>query len=185
MNKTNPVHPLIDALDVSLDVKQYFTALELYEIIEDKVVLSSESLEINECRENHWSFGVDLKNCNAHDIEIFFKAIINARSNYLVNHDIHTKMIFYTWYDSMAGCFNFSIIPENWPKLEAKQEFPFGCTVNKVNKLENIISNFINDPVKGVIPMEDLKDIDPSEDENSDNDSDIKENSVDVWSTVL
>jgi len=57
-------------------------------------------------------------------------------------------MVFYTWYDPMSGNFYFSIIPKNWSKLLPDQELPFGCTVNKVNKLECIISNFVNDPYK-------------------------------------
>ncbi|WP_341758098.1 hypothetical protein [Candidatus Tisiphia endosymbiont of Ditula angustiorana] len=37
-------------------------------------------------------------------------------------------------------------------------------TVNKVDKLEDIISNFINDPYKGRIPIDELQEVYPVED---------------------
>lgn len=163
MKKAN-IHPLIQNINISQEVKRYFNRLEFYEIIEDAILLSTASHEINECMENRWSFGVELKYCNANDILAFYHAIIDARKQYLVHNNIYTKMIFYTWYDIMSGNFYFSIIPKNWPKLLPDQELPFGCTVNKVDKLEDIISNFVNDPHKGRIPIDELEEVDPSDD---------------------
>lgn len=181
VNENYKIHPLIDLIDVSDEVKLYFTKLEFYEIIEDKIEFSTPSQEIDECRKNQWSFGVDLEHCNAEDIALFYKSVISGRRKYLSDNNIHTKMIFYTWYDPMSGNFYFSLIPENWSKLPSGQELPFGCTVNKVNDLEDIISNFINDPYKGIIPMDELVEVSEDDDEEDD----PKKYILDVWSIIL
>ena len=92
-------------------------------------------------------------------------------------------MVFYTWYDEMSGNFYFSIIPKNCPKLLPGQELPFGCTVNKVDQLEDIISNFVNDLYKGRIPMDELEEVDPSDDYVDEEDP--KKYILDVWYKLL
>jgi hypothetical protein len=179
------IHPLIENINISEKVKRYFNCLEFYEIIEDAIVLSTISHEVDECEENRWSFGVDLKYCNTKDLLAFYQSVMDARRQYLILENIKTKMIFYTWYDPMSGYFYFSIIPANWSKLLPGQELPFGCTVNKVDKLENIISNFINDPYKGIIPMDQLKEISLSEALKSEDEEDPKQYILDVWSITL
>ena len=181
--KKAKIHPLIQNIKISEKVKSYFNRLEFYEIIEYAVLLSTASYAINECMENQWSFGVELKYCNASDILAFYRAIIGARKQYLIDNNIDIKMIFYTWYDPISGHFYFSVIPQNWSKLSPDQELPFGCTVNKVKKLEDIIANFVNDSYKGRIPIHKLEEVDPSED--TENDEDPKSYILDVWSTIL
>lgn len=183
MNKHEVIHPTINKLDITDEVKRYFSKLELYEIIEDPIVLSTDAQEVDESRANQWSFGVSLKYCNAHDIKSFYKSLINARTSYLLENNFHTKMIFYTWYDQMSGNFYFSIIPENWSKLQPGQALPFGCTINKVNSLEKIISLFLKDKYKGVIPFEELKEGDPSYE--TDEEEEARKNILDVWATIL
>jgi hypothetical protein len=170
-------------MNVSSQVKRYFHRLEFYEILEDPIILSDESREINECRENRWSFGVNLNRCNKGDILAFYHAIIDARRKYINEHKIKTKLVFYTWYDPMAGNFYFSIIPQDWPELDPGQEFPFGSTVNKVKSLDIIIENFINDPYKGAIPIEEFEEVDLLEE--SPEEEDLSKYVVDVWSIIL
>ncbi len=176
------IHESINNINISKKVKLYFNRLAFYEIIEDVVLLSTASNEINECIENQWSFGLELKYCNPNDILAFYHAILNSRKKYLMNNNISMQMIFYTWYNPMSGRFYFSMIPKNWPKLLPGQELPFGCTVNKVDQLEEIISNFVHDPYKGRIPIDALE-----EDSLDDcvKEEDPKRYLLDVWSTIL
>ena len=83
----------------------------------------------------------------------------------------------------MSGRFYFSIIPKDWSKLRPDQELPFSCTVNKVSNLGEIISNFINDPCKGVLKLDELEEVDPSE--YGDEEEDPKKYILDVWSKTL
>lgn len=179
-NKTN-IHPLIDKMNISDNVKYYFNKLKFDEIIKDDIVLSNPAKEVNECLQNRWSFAVDFKYCNMNDLLVLYQSIIDSRRDYLIQNKIEIKMIFYTWYDSMSGNLNFSLIPQNWSKLLPDQELPFGCAVNKVNKLADIILNFINDPYKGAIPIDEFK----VGDLQDDDDDDQTEHILDVWSIIL
>jgi len=92
-------------------------------------------------------------------------------------------MIFYTWYDDMSGNFYFSLIPINWTKLPEGKELPFGCIINKVEFLDDIIEEFVNDPYKGVIPISSLVDVDPLE---KDDEEYVENTHVrNIWSIIL
>ncbi len=178
MNDKVDIHPLIDNLNIEVETKKYFTQLELNELIDDKIELSSDSLDIDEASQNWWKFKVDLDHCNVNDIKILFAAILESRKSYIKNHLTDVNLIFYAWYDYQSGDFNFSIIPKNWSKLEVDQELPFGCSINKVEEVDLIIAKFVDDPYKGVIPMEDLEDVDPEDTEELQGEDDY---TLDVW----
>lgn len=176
------LHPLIEELVIPQKVKNYFNKLELYDIIEDPIVFSSDSEDIDECRANCWSFKLELKYCSPGDIKVFYQAVMKARKQYLLNNNINIQMIFYTWYEDISGNFYFSLIPTNWPKLRPGKELPFGCTIKKVDSLDIIIEEFINDPYKGKIPLNELKDVDPNEE---DEEEDLSNYTLNVWSIIL
>ena len=84
----------------------------------------------------------------------------------------------------MSGNFYFSLIPINWSKLPKGKELPFGCIINKVKSLDDIIEEFVNDPYKGVIPISSLIYVDPSEEE--DEEENIENTHVqNIWSIIL
>ena len=92
-------------------------------------------------------------------------------------------MVFYTWYDDMSGCFNFSLIPANWSKLPKEKELPFGCITNKYKCLDEVVEEYVNDPYKGRIPESEFTEVDILEELD---DSDIpNEHVVNVWLTIL
>lgn len=89
-------------------------------------------------------------------------------------------MIFYTWYDAMAGNFNFSLVNSKEEKL------PFECSIIVAHSLEEIIQEFAEDPYKGVIPWEELKIIESSEDtQEKIPDEGIENHTLSVWSVIL
>ena len=83
----------------------------------------------------------------------------------------------------MSGNFYFSLIPINWTKLPEGKELPFGCIINKVEFLDDIIEEFVNDPYKGVIPISSLVDVDPLEKDDEEN---VENTHVrNIWSIIL
>lgn len=175
------IHPLINELNVSGRTKSYFNQLELYDILEDPMICTDED-GVDECIENRWSFGVELDYCNKEEIYEFFQSVIKSRQKFLQDNKIKIPMVFYTWYDEMSGNFYFSTIPENWSKLRKGKDLPFGCDINKVKTLNDIIDNFIHDEYKGVIPFDEFEIVDSSEDDEDDSEP---EYTLDVWSTRL
>lgn len=175
---TKNIHPIIKKLNISNKAKAYFNKLEFYEIIEDPIILSTHDNQRNEATENRWSFKVDrnLKYYKKEELKTFYKAIISSRAQYLVTNHPSVNMIFYTWYDDMSGNFYFSLI-------SAIKSLPFGCTVNKVDFLDDIIQEFIDGPYKGVIPMNELIDVTNVVEE--DEEDDIKKYILNVWSVIL
>ena len=178
------IHPLIQKLQISDRAKRHFHELELYEIIEDKVFLSNKDHEVDEAMENYWRFQVDFKYCSDKEILAFYQSVIQARSQYLIKNTIKEKMIFYAWYDAQSGNLCFSIIPQNWKKLHLDQTLPFGCTINQVDSLNKIIEKFVQDEYKGTIPLNDLEDIDLSQ-EDAFQEDDPKNYILDVFSMIL
>jgi hypothetical protein len=177
------IHPLIQELNLSNKTKAYFNKLEFYEIIEDDIILSDEFNDLDEALKNRWSFGVDLRYCTADDLKVFYEAIINSRRKFLKEKNIAQQMIFYTWYDGMSGNFYFSIIPQDWNKLPPGKELPFGGIINKVESVDDIIEEFVNDKYKGVIPMDEFETVDSFEELDYE---DYTSNfTLNVWSTTL
>ena len=181
--KNKNIHNTLQKLNVSNLVKCYFNSLEFDEIIDSPLVTSTKLLKIDESIENLWSFSVDLKYCTEDDILIFYESIINARKANLVKNNINEKMIFYTWYDELSGCFYFSSIPVGWKNLKPGQVLPFDCLIHKAEILQKIVSNFSTDQYRGKIPMGELKLLEQSD--SFDDNTVFKNHGLDFWSIIL
>lgn len=171
-------HPTIESLNVSKKAKAYFNKYHFYEFFSNDINVNP----LTCATENLCSFSIDIHACNENDILTFYNAIITAKKQYLQNNNIHMDMIFYTWYCQMSGNFYFSIRHNDTSKSLEDQKQPFECTINHVKSLQNIILNFVNDQVKGIIPLDDLKNIDI---EDVEDDDESTKYVLDVWSTVL
>jgi len=180
-----PIHPAIQVLNLSDKVKAYFNKLEFYEILEDKIAISDEFNDLNEAKENRWSFRVDLKYCNSDDLKVFYQAIIDSRRKFLRENNITQGIVFYTWYNAMSGGFYFSIIPKNFKNLLPGEEVPFDCIVNRVNSTDDLIEEFVNDKYKGSIPLDELIPVDPSEDDEDNDEEFIRNFVLNVYWTDL
>ena len=185
--RKNNIHPLIEELALSYETKLYFNDLKLYEIIADEIVISSNDIVIDEDRVNCWSFSVSSRFVTKSDLYELYRAIMSSRSLSLSNQEIDKNMIFYTWYDPMSGNFYFSLISSDWKGLPKDKQLPFSCKVNRVTSLDHILNEGLNDPYKGVIPLEEIKILDQSyaQDDSSFEESKEEGFTLNVWSTIL
>jgi hypothetical protein len=88
-----------------------------------------------------------LKNIQESDLIDFFKKIIEIRKSIILNNHI-SDTYFYLWHDELAGNLRFSCI-------EGKN-FPFGCRLNLLSSMDNIISSYKKNP-GGFILKSELK----------------------------
>ncbi len=175
----NNVHPLIDKLKVSNKIKTYFDKLEFHKIIQDSIFISILDNQNEEALNNYWSFTLekDFIKREVDSINKFYNAIIDSRLSFINEHYPKTTMVFYTWYESISGNFNFSLVRNLW------QDLPFQCSINQVKSLDDIIQEFINDTYSGMIPISAIEcsereEIYYEEDEQN-------EYFINVWSTIL
>lgn len=183
-NVKKNLHPLIMEMNVTEQVKQYFNELELYDVISDELIVETNDEEIDENRINCWSFGLDSNRCTRNDINQLYKAIIRSRTQDLRKLGIDKKAIFYTWYDCISGNFYFSLISVGWKGLSEGKKLPFDCKINQVPSIDYIIEDFLNDPYKGDIPIEEF-DKTEGEEETRDIDEREEEYQLNVWSIVI
>ncbi len=176
------IHPLIQDLNLSEGAKVYFHEQKFHEMIQSPVAVSTANDPVNEATENWWGFSMpnDFEHFLQDNLKVFYGAVIDARSKFLKQHHPGLKMIFYTWYDAMAGNFNFSLVNVKEEKL------PFGCNIKMASSLGEIWQEFIEDPHKGLIPWEELKISEPSEETQENPSEENKENFIlNVWSVIL
>jgi hypothetical protein len=155
--------------------KKYLSYSEFYKIIEDEVYINKTGDQFDEVSKNYWKF--ELQNNIGQDekesIKNLYRVIINARSDFVIKNYPELKMVFYTWYE--GGDFCLSLTQTSWERL------PFDCQVHQVDSLDDIIQEFLEDPRKGkIIPIEDLVDVDPENDNEDDADYIIN-----LWSVIL
>lgn len=186
-NAGKNLHPLISEMDISETVRQYFNGLELYDLICDKLIIGKNDEEINESSLNCWSFSLDPNQCTKNDIIQLYKSIISSRTQDLKKLDRDQEAIFYTWYDSMSGNFYFSLIAVGWKGMLEGRELPFCCEISQVTSLDCIIEEFLHDPYRGSIPLEELKVIGGNRDRDTRvlDESEGENDSLKVWSIII
>jgi hypothetical protein len=168
---TQTLHPTIASLDISLKAKRYLNKLEFYDIITDKVLISTDVNKIDEAMKNLWVFSIDWdsKKVTKEELLCFYKAVVISRSNYLKEHFPAVKMVFYTWYDDLAGNLRFSMISDTKGKL------PFGCNIHHVDSISVIIQEYIDGEYKGFIPISEFEDVTNLEFKQEEEDSEEEE----------
>lgn len=170
------IHPIIYGLDISDSSKVFFNNLKLYDIINDYKVVIDKDVSI-EANKNWWRFSMaDIPPSLKNDIKTFYHSVMKSRAEYLAKHHMGKKMIFYAWYDGQSGNFNFSLISDDNTSL------PFGCIVNKVEKLEDIIQDFVDDKYKGCIPIDECVKLNPNDINEDDEEVKI---TLNVYSIIL
>jgi hypothetical protein len=173
---SNPISKTIKPLNIFCGKEQrYLPYKEFYKIMQDHVYINKINDQFDETRKNYWTFELDNDplQCKKENIKNFYTEIISARSNFIKTNYPNLKMVFYTWYEQWQ--FRLSLTQIHWGKL------PFECDVKKVESLDDVIQDFIDDPYKfGIIPFENLTEV-------TDNDNDeefLKNRSINVWSIV-
>lgn len=173
---TQTIHPIFSNSNISESAQRYFTDKKFEEIIEDKIFVSADSDINEEAQKNWWTLSVNKNDCLKDDIIELFNLIISTRKKFLNSHHKNIKMIFYAWYDEQDGHLCFSLVQDKYEKL------PFGCIVNKVDKLEAIIQHYFDDDTPGFIPWSELKEINITEEQELE---DRPKYLLDVWSIRL
>lgn len=89
---------------------------------------------------------------NEDDFVHFLSRIKADRLKQWINAAVNSGMIYYSWFDEMAGQLRINFINSNYAKL------PFQCSVELVDDEREIITSFLENKSHGMIPWADLKD---------------------------
>lgn len=135
-----------------IDKQTYFKNLAKFEttaiFFTDKV-----NLVKNEIQSNCIAIGLtfDLAGqISSDEIIIFLTKLKANRKKQLINCELQIDLIYYSWFDEMAGQFRFNFINSNHNKL------PFGCELKFVETEKEIINKFIQSYYLEGIPFNEL-----------------------------
>lgn len=84
------------------------------------------------------------------DFITFFNSLLLSREAEIKEKLVQQKMIFYAWFDEMAGQLRFNFISSDHDNL------PFTANLRRVT-LEKIIKDFLSSMFQGGIPAEDFE----------------------------
>ncbi|WP_205690294.1 hypothetical protein [Chengkuizengella sediminis] len=117
---------------------------ELEEIIEDNIFIGNTIDDLDEeISQNNWSFSMTqelVQEFTVDDLKNFFDRLLKNRKNQILNANSKHGMIFYAWFEWQSGRLLFNLISDLHPKL------PFGGKYKVVEKIETIITEFLNYP---------------------------------------
>ena len=145
----------------------------LPEVAADDIVIGG-----NESGENMWSFSLTPEQAAAlvpEQVETFVRDVLAARSQKLAA-TARGPMLFYCWHDEMAAQLRFSLVSKGDGGL------PFGCEVERVESLSEIVRPFLSSRYHGGIPWSEFRDIsDLSESELEQLDQQDQKYTLKVW----
>jgi hypothetical protein len=125
--------------------------------ISDPIYLTDKTDEINEeINYNFWILSAPTDIISQITITDFLEFIQKVKDNYKYQLDksqLNIDLIFYLWFDEMAGqlCFNF--INSNHDKL------PFGCRLIMTDRPEEIVDQYLKSNYQEGIPWNELETI--------------------------
>ena len=136
------------------------------DIIKDELIVGSLKNELR----NSWSIYISENELPTEEVFCaFISLVIENRTEQL---PMDTAMWFYCWVDEMAGQFRFGIVSQTY-------DLPFGCKLNFVQDLKNIVNRYLTLEHAPGVPFAELQETAFSK---SDTTSDY---SLDVWQYSL
>lgn len=122
------------------DISDYFN--NLINSISDSIYITLNTDELNnEIENNHFYINANSEIVSKIKIEDYINFINNLISKYqhkLLQSKIEVDLIFYMWFDSMAGQLRFNLINSN------HKELPFSCKFLNTNNPDEVLSQFLN-----------------------------------------
>jgi len=135
----------------------------LSEQFSEPIYLTANTNEVNEeISQNHWAFSVPTEIASQMTTTDFLDFIEEIEDNYkhqLNNSDIDVDLIFYMWFDEMAGQLRINFINSNHKSL------PFGCKLEFTEQPAEIVQKFLESNYLDGIPWEELETVDKLEQE--------------------
>jgi len=135
---------------VSQQVKDNYLKV-LKEFIDERILIVDNTDNLSaEMDQNMWFIGgtfEEIFSLSTDEWKTFFGDLINDRKKQLDSSSIETDLIFYAWYDDMAGQLRFSLISAKHPKLS------FSCEYEECN-LDELIQLFKNDRIPEPLGIE-------------------------------
>lgn len=130
---------------------------DLLSQISEPIYLTDKTDEINEeIKYNHWQLTFPIwiaSQMTATDFLEFIQKVKDGYKKQLSDSKIEIDLIFYMWFDEMAGQLRFNFINSNHDKL------PFGCKLKYTQEPEEIINQFLNSKYLDGIPLNELETI--------------------------
>ncbi len=129
--------------------------------ISEPLYLTDKTDEINEeINHNHWSFSAPtdiISQATTTDFLEFIQKIKDNYKNQLDKSQLDIDLIFYMWFDEMAGQLRFNFINSNHGKL------PFVCKLKNIDRPEEIIDKYLKSQYHDGIPWYELEMIETPE----------------------
>ena len=123
--------------------------------ISEPIYLTDKTSEINaEINSNNWILSAPMDIISQTTTTDFLEFIQKVKDNYKNQLDKSTldiDLIFYMWYDEMAGQLRFNFINSNHSKL------PFGCKLTHLDRPEEIVDKYLKSHYNDGIPMNELE----------------------------
>ncbi len=137
------------------------------QIIESPIFISGNKISLDiEMSTNMWAISIVPQLLNSTSIDNlleFLTFLLLNKTKQVSQLNISCPVIFYMWFDEMAGQLRFNIISDTNKKL------PFSCQLNIVELPHSILKNFLQSQYNPEIPWQDLEEItEESEDDNWD-----------------
>lgn len=105
---------------------------------------------------------------STNDIKTFLAKVKSNRQDQLLKSNIQIDLIYYLWYDEMAGQLRFNLINSNHIRL------PFTCNLKYVDTEEEIIEDFLKSSYLNGISFNELTDVENDGSENDDTEYYVK-----------
>jgi hypothetical protein len=87
------------------------------------------------------------------DLEKFISKVKDDRRKKLINSNLEVDLIYYVWFDEMAGQLRFNFINSNHTKL------PFGAKLIVVDSEKEIIAEYLNAEIIDISQFEGVSEI--------------------------
>ncbi len=129
--------------------------------ISEPLYLTDKTDEINEeINNNHWILSVPadiIFQATTTDFLEFIQKVKDYYKNQLENSQLDIDLIFYMWFDEMAGQLRFNFINSNHDNL------PFDCKLKHIDRPEEIIDQYLKSKYHEGIPWNELETIETPE----------------------
>jgi len=129
--------------------------------ISEPLYLTDKTDEVNEeINNNHWILSVPadiISQATTIDFLEFIQRVKDNSKNQLDKSQLDIDLIFYLWFDEMAGQLRFNFINSNHDKL------PFGCKLKYTDRPEEIVDQYLKSKYHEGIPWNELETIETPE----------------------
>jgi hypothetical protein len=129
--------------------------------ISEPMYLTDNIDELNEeIKHNHWVLTAPadiISQTTPFDFLEFIQKVKDHYKNQLDKSQLDIDLIFYLWFDELAGQLHFNFINSNHDKL------PFGCKLKYTDRPEDIVDQYLKSRYHEGIPWSELETIETSE----------------------